>query len=199
MKKAKPLAPGYDWGWEYERLEPVQVSRHGTQSLSRTDWIIFPSVSVLVSSLRQMNDWIHCFKVLVPYHDTHFHNGLIYLRVDSISYHEWTGKLCLLTRDDDGLPYTFRVPVHRLSTESIVFENQLKYRLQPQENGSLNVQDVVLYSDLVSDIYSYTYISKKIDLFPLLLGGTNSPTTSISRFFRNPLCERQVLNLVQQF
>ena len=183
MKKAKPLAPGYEWGWEYEKLEPVPVSRRGT------DWITFPSVSMLASSLQQMNDWIHCFKVLVPYHDTLFHNGLIDLGVDSISYDEWTGKLSLVTRDDDGLPYTFRVPVHRLSTGSIVFENQLKYRLH----------DAILYSDIVSSIYSYTYASKKIDLFPLLLGGTNSPATSMSRFFLNPLCERRVLYLVQQF
>ena len=64
--------------------------------------------------------------------------------------------------------------------------------------SSNNESYFVTYQSIVNILYSFTFRAQKTDLATLLIG-TRNPETSISRFFHNPLCERKVLCLVNEF
>lgn len=78
-------------------------------------------------------------------------------------------------------------------------------KIQQRPNGSVDFpnqlnsfDDTILYTDIVQRVYPSTYPAQKVDLSTFLMA-TQDQDSTVSRFFKHTLCERQVLNILKKF
>ena len=173
MSRFVPLVPGYEWGsWDETK-----------------DVIRFPSKASLLHALQEIDDCMHRFDASTPYVDCS--GDPFDAQMERIFYDDKHRKVVIGVKEwcNDDFPSAMQTTVLYEPSGSAVFRNVMTYFF-----------DSITYSNSIQNLYHFTYPSKKIELSPLLLGTlTQNQTTSISRFFRHSLCERQVLNLVRMF
>ena len=158
-------------------------------------FVTFPSLGSLKQALKEMT---HMMAHFVCHFQCIYEGTGWKSYPQRIFYDAWSQTICLIIRDrEDRHIYELKYShVHQNLNGSVFFSNIMNPQIDPEEDypnrSSISFASIVIF------LHQFTFAGQTTDLSTFLMG-INNTVSSVFRFFKHPLCERQVLRLIQQF
>ena len=161
-------------------------------------FVYFPSKASLRAAMKEMSYLMQHFVTDFPFS---FATECWDSYLNKIFYNEKLQSIFLRIEDryiDDERHHLYST-VYEKRDGSVFFSNVMTlYEDMNMEPGEYPPMGTIDYAAVVNCLYRFTFAGQKPDLSTFLMG-VNKPASSVFRFFKHPLCERQVLRFVQQF
>lgn len=158
-------------------------------------FVTFPNLDSLKQALKEMTHMMAHF----VWHFACMYEGTAQKPYPQrIFYDARSQKICLIIgdREDRHIGELKYSKVHQNVDGSVFFSNTMNPQIDPEEDYPN--RSSISYASIMIFLHRFTFAGQKPDLFTFLMG-VNKPMSSVFRFFKHPLCERQVLRFVQQF